>query len=171
MGCRSRNLYKNALIAKNQFYLLFKDWVYMTRFFQLTAAKKTVFMLFLFSLTALFLLKVHPVKAMVPEYHPKLTAAVGNETDRDTDISQRIITSQPPKSSFKIERAAVEPSESASPSPSPTQSPSPSPTATPTPNDMKPLPTALYVAVGIVACVFGFGLIVNLLAGKKKRKT
>lgn len=147
----------------------------MARFFQLTAAKKTVFMLLLFSLTALFLLKIHPIKTnttiiRVPEYHPKITAA-GNETDRDTDSSQKILTSQHPKSSFNIEKAAVEPSESASPSPSPTQSPSPSPSTTPTSTDMKPLPTALYVAVGIVACVFGFGLIVNLLAGKKKRKT
>jgi hypothetical protein len=34
-----------------------------------------------------------------------------------------------------------------------------------------PFPTALVVAVAIVACVFGFGLIVNLVAGKKKEKS
>ena len=33
-----------------------------------------------------------------------------------------------------------------------------------------PFPTTLVVAVAIVACVFGFGLIVNLVAGKKKEK-
>ena len=33
-----------------------------------------------------------------------------------------------------------------------------------------PFLTTLVVAVAIVACVFGFGLIVNLVAGKKKEK-
>ena len=58
--------------------------------------------------------------------------------------------------------------EDATPSPSPPPSPSPTPTSTPI--DMKPLPTALLAAVAILACVFGFGLIVNLLAGKKRKQ-
>jgi hypothetical protein len=33
-----------------------------------------------------------------------------------------------------------------------------------------PLPTTLIVAAAILACVFGFGLIVNLLTGKKEKK-
>jgi len=33
-----------------------------------------------------------------------------------------------------------------------------------------PFPTTLVVAVAIIACVFGFGLIVNLVAGKKEEK-
>jgi nitrous oxidase accessory protein NosD len=45
---------------------------------------------------------------------------------------------------------------------------SPSPTPIPTPIDAKPLPTTLLVAVAIVACVFGFGLIVNIVTGKRK---
>lgn len=141
----------------------------MTRFSQLNAAKKTVFILLLVSLTTLFLLKIHPVNAnttkiAAPHYYPKITATIENAMDSETRLS-------PTTSFFSIDRASVEPSEPASPSPSPTASPSPSPTATPIPTDMKPLPTALFVAVGIVACVFGFGLIVNLVAGKKKEKT
>jgi nitrous oxidase accessory protein NosD len=45
-----------------------------------------------------------------------------------------------------------------------------SPTPSPTLTDMKPLPTALLVAVAIIACVSGFGLIVNLLTSKKKKR-
>jgi hypothetical protein len=34
-----------------------------------------------------------------------------------------------------------------------------------------PFPTTLVVAVAIIACVFGFGLIVNLVKGQKKQKS
>ena len=65
---------------------------------------------------------------------------------------------------FDISIVTIELPEWASPSPSP------SPTPTSTPVDMKPLPTTLLVAIAIIACVFGFGLIVNLLTGKKKKQ-
>jgi hypothetical protein len=77
-----------------------------------------------------------------------------------------ILKAQPAKATFNIN--TVELPREASPSPSPSPSPTPSPTATPIPTDMKPLPTTLLVAVAILACVFGFGLIVNLATGKKK---
>jgi hypothetical protein len=64
---------------------------------------------------------------------------------------------------FDTSSATVELPEWASPSPSP------SPTATPTPTDMEQLPTTLLVAVAIIACVFGFGLIVNLVTSKRNR--
>jgi hypothetical protein len=69
---------------------------------------------------------------------------------------------------FDISSVTVELPEWATPSPTP--SPSPSPTATPPSTDMKPLPTTLLVAVAIIACVFGFGLIVNLVTSKKKKQ-
>ena len=47
---------------------------------------------------------------------------------------------------------------------SPLTSPSPSP-----PTDNNPLSTTLLVAVAIIACVFGFGLIINLLTAKRKK--
>jgi nitrous oxidase accessory protein NosD len=42
--------------------------------------------------------------------------------------------------------------------------------ASPTPTGNNPLSTTLLVALAIIACVFGFGLILNLVAGKKKEK-
>jgi len=77
-----------------------------------------------------------------------------------------MLKTQSAKAAFDIVTVEL-PEESPSPSPSP--SPTPSPTATPI-TDMKPLPTTLLAAVAILACVFGFGLIVNLVTGKKKEK-
>ncbi len=58
---------------------------------------------------------------------------------------------------FDISSVTVEPPEWAS-----------SPTPTPTPIDTQSLPTTLLVAVAIIACVFGFGLIINIVTGKRK---
>jgi hypothetical protein len=149
----------------------------MVRSPKLTATKKTVLALHLVSIKASCILKIHPVKAgskviTVLDDYPTITALIGNATDGDTDISNIILTAHNSlMTPFNIDSVTVEPSESVSPSPSPSPSPSASPTATPLPTDMKPLPTALFAAVAIIACVFGFGLIVNLVAGKKERKT
>jgi hypothetical protein len=81
------------------------------------------------------------------------TPSVINENNQDN---------YPLVTSIDISSVTVELPEWASPSPSL------SPTLTPT--DNKPLPITLLVAVAIIACVFGFGLIVNLLTGKKKKQ-
>jgi hypothetical protein len=65
---------------------------------------------------------------------------------------------------FDISSATVELPEWASPSSNP------SPTPTSTPIDTKPLPITLLAAVAIVACVFGFGLIINIVTGKRKKQ-
>jgi hypothetical protein len=113
----------------------------MARSPKLTATKKTALTLLLVSLMAPDILKIQLIKAA------------------------------PKTNTFDINSAVTQLPEWTSPSTSPSPSPSasPSPTATPPPTDMKPLPTTLFVAVAILACVFGFGLIVNLLTGKKRK--
>jgi hypothetical protein len=116
---------------------------------KLAGKKEAVVILLLVSLMAPCLIKIRLGKAghqtlVFPGEYPTITAAIGNATEADVDS------------------VAVKQPEWVSPSPSPSPSP------TPTPIDTEPVPTTLLVAVAIIACVFGFGLIVNLLTGKRK---
>jgi hypothetical protein len=140
---------------------------------KLAVKKKAALVLLIISLIAPCIIKFQPSKAdpktiTVPDDYPTITSAIGNATAGDTSYIMEAnrqdgyLIMAP----FDVDSVTVELPEWASPSPSP----SPTPTATSTPIDMKPLPTTLLVAVAILACVFGFGLIVNLVAGKKKEK-
>ena len=138
---------------------------------KLTATKKTALLLLLVSLTVPCILKIQlgkaePKNIPVPYENRTITVATGNATEDDTDISNTILPGRNHLMiHFSIDSVTVGPSESASPSPTPT----PSPTTTTPPADLKTLPITLLVAVAILAIVFGFGLIVNLVAGKKRK--
>ena len=140
---------------------------------KLTATKKTALLLLLVSLAAPFILtiqlgKAEPKTITVPYEHRTITVPNGNATEDDIGISNTILAGRNPfMIHFSIDSISVEPPESTSPSPTPP----PSPTPTTSPTDLKPLPTTLLVAVAILAIVFGFGLIVNLVAGKQEEKS
>jgi hypothetical protein len=115
---------------------------------KLAVNRKAALLLLLISLMALCLLKIQPSKADSKVITFNMPCVI-NE-NRDVYPLTAL--------------ADVELPEQASPSPSP------SPTPTPTPIDTKPLPTTLLAAVAIVACVFGFGLIINIVTGKRKKQ-
>jgi hypothetical protein len=139
---------------------------------KLAVNRKAALMLLLISLMAPMapcLLKIQPSKAdseviTVPDDYPTLTAAIGNAAAGDTPcvINENNRDNYLLTTRVDVSSVTVDLLELASPSPSP------SPTPTSTPIDTKPLPTTLLVAVAIVACVFGFGLIINIVAGERK---
>jgi len=116
---------------------------------KLAVNRKAALLLLLISLMAPCLLKIQPSKADSKVITVNMPCFI-NENNQDIYPLTALVD--------------VELPEQASPSPSP------SPTPTPTPIDTKPLPTTLLAAVAIVACVFGFGLIINIVTGKRKKQ-
>ena len=117
---------------------------------KLAVNRKAALLLLLISLMAPCLLKIQPSKADSKVITVNMPCVI-NENNRDIYPLTTLVD--------------VELPEQASPSPSP------SPTPTPTPVDnTKPLPTTLLAAVAIVACVFGFGLIINIVTSKRKKQ-
>ena len=115
---------------------------------KLAVNRKAALLLLLISLMAPCLLKIQPSKADSKVITVNMPCVI-NENNHVYPLTTLVDVELP---------------EQASPSPSP------SPTPTSTPIDTKPLPTTLLVAVAIVACVFGFGLIINIIAGKRKKQ-
>jgi hypothetical protein len=121
---------------------------------KLVVNRKAALMLLLISLTVPCMLKIQPSKADSKRITVNMPCVI-NENNKDN---------YPLTTLVDVSNATAELPEQASPSPSP------SPTPTSTPIDTKPLPTTLLAAVAIVACVFGFGLIINIVTGKRKKQ-